>query len=64
MNNWTLVLYLISAALLIWLMVRMVRGNPQAFSKENLSKSFYTVGIITILLIGVIFLCVLLLRST
>lgn len=64
MGNWTNILYIIAAVLMLWLLVRMVKGNPQAFSKENLSKSFYTVGLLTLFVIAVIFICIFLLRST
>jgi hypothetical protein len=64
MSSWMTVVWLIAAVLMIWLIFRMVRGNPQAFSRENLSKSVYTIGILTVILMAVIFLCVLLLRNT
>ena len=63
-GGWGLVLLVISAALMIWLIVRTVKGNPLAFSKENLSKSIYTVGILALILILIIFFCVMLLRNT
>lgn len=64
MSGWIELLYLIGAALLLWVIIRTIRGNPQAFSKENLSRSFFTIGILALLLIGVIFLCVMLLKAT
>jgi hypothetical protein len=63
-EGWGLVLLVISAALMIWLIVRTVKGNPQAFSKANLSKSIYTIGILALVLILIIFFCVMLLRNT
>jgi hypothetical protein len=51
-----------STALIGWLMYRTVRNNPAAFSKENLGKSFYTVGLLTLGLIGFIALLVYLLK--
>lgn len=59
-----LLLYLAGAALMLWAMIRMIRGNPQAFSKENLSRSFLTIGLLTLLILGIIFLCVIFLKST
>ncbi len=63
MNHWTTILYAITAALLIWYLVRTVRHNPQAFSKENFGKSIYTMGLLTLLLLIVIFLGILFIRS-
>lgn len=62
-SGWALLLLLVTAVLMIWFMVRTVRHNPEAFSKANVGKSFYTVGILTLLIIGVIAVCVMLLRS-
>lgn len=60
----TSLLFLIGAALMIWLLVRTVRNNPHAFSRENLSKSFSTIGILTLIVILVIFVCVMFLRNS
>ncbi len=62
-NGWTIILFLIAAILMLWLMTRMIRNNPHAFSKENLGKSLYTIGVLTLLLIAVVFFCVMLVRS-
>jgi len=59
---WQQLGYLLVAALLIFLLVRMVRGQKQLFSKENLIKSMGTVGWLALLMIGVIALCVFLLK--
>lgn len=64
MSTWMLVLYIAGAALMLWFMLRTIRNNPQAFSKENLGKSFFTIGILALLIIGVIAICILFLRST
>lgn len=62
-SGWTIILFLISAILMLWLMTRMIRNNPNSFSKENLGKSISTIGVLTLLLIAVIFFCVMLLRT-
>lgn len=62
-NSWTIILFLVSGALMLWFLVRTIRGNRQAFSKENLNKSFYTIGILTLLIIAVVAMGVLLLKS-
>lgn len=63
-GGWGLALLVISAALMVWLIVRTIKGNPQAFSKENLSRSVYTMGILALILILIIFFCVMLLRNS
>ncbi|HYF97364.1 MAG TPA: hypothetical protein VD770_00115 [Coxiellaceae bacterium] len=62
MNNWWFLLYLVGAGLMAWLAVRMVRNNPAAFSKENLGKSITTTGVLALIIIGVIAVCIILLR--
>jgi len=62
MNNWWLLLYLVGAALMTWMAVRMIRNNPGTFSRENLSKSFTTMGILTLLMIGIIAVCIIILK--
>lgn len=55
-------LYLIGAALMVWWGWRIVKGNPAAFSKENVGKSFYTLGLLGLMLIVVMVVCVKLVR--
>ncbi len=62
--NWTSILFIIGGALLVWMGYRMIKGNPDAFSRENLSKSFTTVGVLALILIGVVALAVLVLKSS
>lgn len=59
----TEILFLLGAALLGWLLYRSIRKHPQSFSRENLGKSFYTLGILALILIVVIGLLVLLLKA-
>jgi hypothetical protein len=56
--DWQIGLYIVGAAVMAWLAVRMVKGNPAAFSRSNISKSITTCGILALLLIGVVALCV------
>ena len=58
------ILALIGAALIVWILYRNIKGRPEQFSRENLSKSFSTLGILALLLIGFVALLVMLLRST
>jgi len=58
------ILGLVGAGMILFILYRMIKGNPGQFSKENLSKSFYTMGLLAIGLIGFIALLVLILRNT
>lgn len=61
--DWGKFFFIIGAALMGWLLYRQIRGNPQAFSKENLNKSLFTLGILALGLIFFIWMLVLLLRA-
>lgn len=56
-------LALVGAGLLIWYMIRTIRSQPEVFSKQMFSKSFYTMGILAIILILFIALCIFILRN-
>jgi threonine/homoserine/homoserine lactone efflux protein len=56
------ILGLIGAGLIVWLLYRTVKGRPEQFSRENLSKSFSTMGVLALILIGIIALLVFMLR--
>jgi hypothetical protein len=58
------ILGVVAAGLIVWLLYRTIRYRPELFSRENLSKSFSSMGILALLLIGFIALLVLMLRST
>ncbi len=58
------ILGLIGAALIVWILYRSIKHNPQQFSRANLSKSFSSMGILALLLIGFVALLVVLLRQT
>lgn len=55
-------LAVLACALLTWLLYRGIKGNREAFSKENLNQSFLTMGFLALLLIGIIGIAVILLR--
>lgn len=58
------ILGLIGAGMILFILYRTIKGSPGQFSKENLNKSFFTMGILAVALIGFIALMVLILRST
>lgn len=52
METFYQLLGLAGAGLIVWIIYRNIKGRPDQFSKENLSKSFSTMGILALLLIG------------
>lgn len=58
------VLGLIGAGLIVWVLYRNIKGRPEQFSRENLSKSFSTMGFLAIILIAFVALLVFMLRHT
>lgn len=64
MGFFTQLLLLIGAGALIWYLVHTIRSQPEVFSKQMFSKSFYTMGILAIVLIAFVAFCIFILRST
>ena len=58
------VLGLIGSGLIIFILYRTIKGKPEQFSKESLNKSFFTMGVLALVLIGFIALLILILRNT
>jgi hypothetical protein len=56
------VLALIGAVLIVFYLYTVIKGNPSQFSKENLNKSFYSMGILAVILIAFVALLVVMLR--
>lgn len=61
--DWMKLLYVIGAIVLAGLAFMTIRSQPQMFSRQNLSRSFFTMGVLALLLIGFIALVVIWLRS-
>lgn len=61
--QWEQLLWVIGAIIVAFLIYRTIKNRPGAFSKENLSKSFYTLAILALILIAFIAILVMLLRS-
>ena len=59
METFYQILGLVAAGFIVWMLYRMIKGRPEQFSKENLNKSFYTLGLLALLLIGFVALLVL-----
>lgn len=48
---------------LVWRIYKVIKANPELLSKVNLSKSFMTMGILALILIGGIAMLVMLLKA-
>ncbi|MDF1677422.1 MAG: hypothetical protein P1U32_01860 [Legionellaceae bacterium] len=57
------ILALIGAALIVWLIYRAIKGDPAQFSRENLAKSFSSMGILALILIVFVAFLVLMTRQ-
>ncbi|WP_133127641.1 hypothetical protein [Legionella nagasakiensis] len=64
METFYQILGLLAAGLIVWVLYRAIKGRPEQFSRENLAKSFSSMGILALLLIGFVALLVLFLRTT
>jgi hypothetical protein len=51
METFYQILGLIGAGFIIWVLYRYIRSNPESLSKDSLSKSFFTMGVLAVLLI-------------
>jgi len=49
---------------IIWRIYGTMKANPGMFSKENLTKSFGTAGVLALILIGFVVVLVFLLKSS
>lgn len=63
MSTLNTILLLVAALFIGWMTYRFIKGNPGALSKENVSKSLTTLGVLALLLIGFIALLVVFVRS-
>lgn len=62
--EWGKLFYVIGAIILIAITFWSIRSNPQMFSKENISRSFFSMGILALILIAVVALLVMFLRMS
>lgn len=63
MSIWTSLFLILGGIAIIVFGFHILRNHPDSFSKENLGKSLFTVGILSLFIIVVILLCVLTLKS-
>ncbi len=56
-------LTILGFGVLIWILLKTIKNQPELFSSENLSKSFTLMGVLALLLIVSIGFVVLMLRQ-
>ncbi len=64
MHLLTQVLLLVGVLAIGWWIYRIIKVNPSSFSKESLGKSFFTMGVLAIILIVFIAGCIFILRHS
>ncbi len=64
MENFYQVLWLVAVAFIVWALYRYVKGHPELFSRENMSKSFSSMGILALLLMVFVAFLVYIVRNT
>ena len=62
MQTFYQLLGIIGAILIIWVLYRTIKGRPDQFSKENMSKSFFSMGVLALILIVFVALLIMFLR--
>ena len=50
------------SAVLLWLLYSSIKHRPELFSAQNLNKSFFTMGILSIFLIAIVGFAIFLVR--
>lgn len=62
MQTFYQLLGLIGGALILWILYRTIKSRPELLNRTNMSKSFSTMGILALVLIGFVALLVLMVR--
>jgi hypothetical protein len=63
MQTFYQLLGLVAAGLLVWTIYRTIKGKPEQFSRENLAKSFSSLGMLALGLIAFVALLVLVVKN-
>lgn len=62
METFYQILALVGAGLIVFMLYRTIKGRPELFSRENISKSFSSMGVLALFLIAFVAFLVLMLR--
>lgn len=63
MNLMVQISIVIVCLFIIWRIYKLLQANPEMLSRENLGKSFTTMGILALILMGGVFLLVMILKK-
>ena len=63
MTTMNSILLVILSIVLLWVLYSNIKNKPEAFSAKNLNKSFFTMGVLAVILIIVIGLAVIMLKK-
>ncbi len=58
------ILAIVGAGLILWWLYKTIKNRPEQFSKDKLTKSFSTLGILGLLLIVFVALLILFVRNS
>ena len=64
MHTFYQIMGIAAAVLILFLLYQTIKNRPDYFTKENMSKSFLTMGILALGLIACVAVLILLLRQT
>ncbi len=62
MSTFETIIFALFIGFFTWLLIRYIRENPFMLTRENFTKTARTLGFLTLLLMGVMWFCVLLLN--
>ncbi len=62
MNTFMQIAIAVLCLFIVWRIYKQLQANPELLSKENISKSFTTMGVLALILIGFVALLVLMLK--
>ena len=64
MQTFYQIMGIVGAILILFLLYQTIKGRPDYFTKDNMSKSFLTMGVLAIGLIAFVALLIILVRQT
>jgi putative copper export protein len=64
MSDWQQIIYILLLLFIAWLIYRNIKQHPEWLSRENLSKSFSSMGILALILIAFVGVLVFMLRAS
>jgi hypothetical protein len=56
-------LAILGACFIAWILYKSIKHNPQAYSKENFSKSLTTMGLLALGLIAFVYLLIMMVKN-